>query len=190
MNGIFGPLEGIAIRAPAGAWSLAVATVHRTVALSRSSFESLLKKEIPRLDETRNFLTRSKGLRFARLRALGRSRSQQSTGLLLCPARPSNPFLKKIPRLGEARNFLARSKGFEPPIFRIGICCVIQLRHERNYQALYYTSKCSECQVRRPFFSRVKSTVLSRPRSVRRRATRLLSSLARARRISHTRRGS
>ena len=95
MNGIFGPLEGIAIRAPAGAWSLAVATVHRTVALSRSSFESLLKKEIPRLDETRNFLARSKGLRFARLRALGRSRSQQSTGLLLCPARPSNPFLKK-----------------------------------------------------------------------------------------------
>ena len=140
MNGIFGPLEGIAIRAPAGAWSLAVATVHRTVALSRSSFESLLKKEIPRLDET--------------------------------------------------RNFLARSKGFEPPIFRIGICCVIQLRHERNYQALYYTSKCSECQVRRPFFGRVKSTVLSRPRSVRRRATRLLSSLARARRISHTRRRS
>ena len=26
---------------------------------------------------------------------------------------------------------MARSKGFEPPIFRIGICCVIQLRHER-----------------------------------------------------------
>ena len=179
---------------------------------------------------------------FARLRALGRSRSQQSTGLLLCPARPSNPFLKKkfpvsmrreiswparrdcdsracgrlvargrisppdccsvplvlripsfkkeIPRLDETRNFLARSKGFEPPIFRIGICCVIQLRHERNYQALYYTSKFSECQVRRPFFSRVKSTALSRPHSVRRRATRLLSSLARARRISHTRRGS
>ena len=28
--------------------------------------------------------------------------------------------------------FLARSKGFEPPFFRIGICCVIQLRHERK----------------------------------------------------------
>ncbi len=27
--------------------------------------------------------------------------------------------------------FLARPKGFEPPIFRIGICCVIQLRHGR-----------------------------------------------------------
>ena len=33
------------------------------------------------------------GIRFARLRSLGRSRSQQSTGLLLCTARPSNPFL-------------------------------------------------------------------------------------------------
>ena len=31
------------------------------------------------------------GTRFARLRALGRSRSQQSTGLLLCAARPSSP---------------------------------------------------------------------------------------------------
>ena len=31
------------------------------------------------------------GTRFARLRALGRSRSQKSTGLLLCAARPSSP---------------------------------------------------------------------------------------------------
>ena len=29
--------------------------------------------------------------------------------------------------------FLARPKGFEPPFFRIGICCVIQLRHGRKY---------------------------------------------------------
>ena len=28
---------------------------------------------------------------------------------------------------------LARRKGFEPPFFRIGICCVIQLRHRRKY---------------------------------------------------------
>jgi hypothetical protein len=35
------------------------------------------------------------GIRFARLRSLGRSRSQQSTGLLLCAARPSSPALKK-----------------------------------------------------------------------------------------------
>ena len=28
---------------------------------------------------------------------------------------------------------MARPEGFEPPIFRIGICCVIQLRHERVY---------------------------------------------------------
>ena len=27
---------------------------------------------------------------------------------------------------------LARPKGFEPPFFRIGICCVIQLRHGRK----------------------------------------------------------
>ena len=32
-------------RAPAGAWSLAVTTVHRTVALCRSSFKSLLNKK-------------------------------------------------------------------------------------------------------------------------------------------------
>ncbi len=29
---------------------------------------------------------------------------------------------------------MARPEGFEPPIFRIGICCVIQLRHGRKYQ--------------------------------------------------------
>ena len=29
--------------------------------------------------------------------------------------------------------FLARLRGFEPPFFRIGICCVIQLRHRREY---------------------------------------------------------
>ena len=33
--------------------------------------------------------------------------------------------------------FLARLKGFEPPIFRIGICCVIQLRH-RRMNIFYY----------------------------------------------------
>ncbi len=31
------------------------------------------------------------------------------------------------------RNFLARPEGFEPPAFRIGICCDIQLRHGRTY---------------------------------------------------------
>ena len=30
-------------------------------------------------------------------------------------------------------HIMARPKGFEPLIFRIGICCVIQLRHGRNY---------------------------------------------------------
>mgnify|MGYP007022367275 CR=1 FL=1 len=29
--------------------------------------------------------------------------------------------------------FLARPKGFEPLIFRIGIYCVIQLRHGRKF---------------------------------------------------------
>ena len=32
---------------------------------------------------------------------------------------------------------LARPKGFEPPIFRIGICCVIQLRHRRVYKGRF-----------------------------------------------------
>ena len=31
---------------------------------------------------------------------------------------------------------MARSEGFEPPIFRIGICCVIHLRHERNCRSI------------------------------------------------------
>ncbi len=39
---------------------------------------------------------------------------------------------KNIPAAAEML-FLARSEGFEPPIFRIGICCVIRLRHERIY---------------------------------------------------------
>lgn len=38
------------------------------------------------------------------------------------------------------RFFVARPEGFEPPAFRIGICCDIQLRHGRiiaqiNYRA-------------------------------------------------------
>ena len=37
------------------------------------------------------FFASEQGIRFARLRTLGRSRSQQPTGLLLCTARPSNP---------------------------------------------------------------------------------------------------
>ena len=28
---------------------------------------------------------------------------------------------------------MARPEGFEPPAFRIGICCDIQLRHGRMY---------------------------------------------------------
>ena len=34
--------------------------------------------------------------------------------------------------------FLARLKGFEPPFFRIGICCVIQLRHRRILSSINY----------------------------------------------------
>ena len=57
-------------------------------------------------------MARSKGLRFARLRALGRSRSQQSTGLLLCPARPSNPFvLKRNPPPHRGEKFLGPLEG-------------------------------------------------------------------------------
>ena len=51
--------------------------------------------------------------------------------------------------------WLARPKGFEPPIFRIGICCVIRLRHGRKY---YYLLKekmldqdlCSEGDKHKP----------------------------------------
>ena len=32
---------------------------------------------------------------------------------------------------GSYLRVMARPKGFEPPFFRIGICCVIQLRHRR-----------------------------------------------------------
>ena len=40
---------------------------------------------------------------------------------------------------------MARPEGFEPPIFRIGICCVIQLRHERNC-VLYYSTADQKIQ--------------------------------------------
>ena len=39
---------------------------------------------------------------------------------------------------------MARPEGFEPPIFRIGICCAIQLRHGRVWllccELEYYTT--------------------------------------------------
>ena len=35
---------------------------------------------------------------------------------------------------------LARPEGFEPPAFRIGICCDIQLRHGRLFSAFYCTA--------------------------------------------------
>ena len=38
--------------------------------------------------------------------------------------------------------FLARPKGFEPPISRIGICCVIQLRHGRKCTINYNCEYC------------------------------------------------
>ena len=43
--------------------------------------------------------------------------------------------VEKNPHLSTTNvgSFMARPKGFEPPFFRIGICCVIQLRHERKY---------------------------------------------------------
>ena len=42
---LLAPQTGLDSRAAAGAWSLAVATVHRTVALCRSSFESILAQK-------------------------------------------------------------------------------------------------------------------------------------------------
>ena len=65
------------IRATAVAWSLAVTTVHRTVALYRSSFESLASElnEKTKGSPLRNYLSffgGEQGIRLARLRALGR----------------------------------------------------------------------------------------------------------------------
>ena len=44
------------IRAPAGAWSLAVATIHRTVALHRSSFSSEKIAEYRKTADTMKYL--------------------------------------------------------------------------------------------------------------------------------------
>ena len=41
---------------------------------------------------------------------------------------------KTLPTFIDRIIVMARPEGFEPPIFRIGICCVIQLRHERLYR--------------------------------------------------------
>ncbi len=46
------------------------------------------------------------GIRFARLRSLGRSRSQQSTGLLLCAARPSTPAYKRTKSMPAGMNLV------------------------------------------------------------------------------------
>ena len=60
---------------------------------------------------------------------------------------------KKKRTNGKLALFLARSKGFEPPFFRIGICCVIQLRHERKYsRLLYFTTIYGKNQIYRKIF--------------------------------------
>ena len=46
-----------------------------------------------------------------------------------------------------ACRFLARPEGFEPPAFRIGICCDIQLRYGR--MCGYYSTEESRKQERR-----------------------------------------
>ena len=58
---------------------------------------------------------------------------KQSTGLFFYAWFESLRFSDKKIRLHFAMHsyLLARPKGFEPPFFRIGICCVIQLRHRR-----------------------------------------------------------
>ena len=82
-----------------------------------------------------------------------REMSKQSTGLFLCRsfprfARSSLPFLVQIP-LGvkikkiphkSVLSFLACPEGFEPPFFRIGICCVIQLRHGQKLKKHFLRS--------------------------------------------------
>ena len=52
----FWQLKQDTIRAPAGAWSLAVATIHRTVALHRSSFSSEKIAEYRKTADTMKYL--------------------------------------------------------------------------------------------------------------------------------------
>ena len=129
------PARRDSIRTPAGVWSLAVTTLHRSVALCRSSFESLPMKKPTGLSSTDlPVLARPKGFdshACGRLVARGHNAP---------PERCSVPLVLRIPSHEKTDGssstdlpVLARPKGFEPPIFRIGICCVIQLRHERKY---------------------------------------------------------
>ena len=55
--------------------------------------------------------------------------------------------------------FLARLKGFEPPFFRIGICCVIQLRHKR----LFYIMPCKSRALTVLVFISVRVATLPAP---------------------------
>ena len=64
---------------------------------------------------TVSFVGPPEGIRFARLRAFGRSRSQRSTGALLCAARPSSPAKKKNHRLSDDNLWLLVAEtGLEP----------------------------------------------------------------------------
>ena len=97
---------------------------------------------------------RSEGIRFARLRALGRSRSQVSTGHLLCAARPSNPFpvKKQAQRLRHHSCFLVGVKGFEPPTSCSQSRRATNCATPRHIQLLllYYKKETTCCQVAKP----------------------------------------
>ncbi len=64
------------------------------------------------------------GIRLAPLRRLGRSRSQQSTGLLLCAARPSNPKQqnKKAITADTVMTFIGWGIGIRTPTNRVRVC--------------------------------------------------------------------
>ena len=93
---------------------------------------------------------RDEGIWLARLRALGRSRSQRSTGALLCAARPSNPFLiKNPPQLCELWRIFGRSGG----IWTHGLLVPNQARYQLRYSPIhskgYYKDFLHGCQVKR-----------------------------------------
>ena len=75
---------------------ISVTTLHRSVALCRSSFESLVHEKISPPYWVNCFYGGEHGIRLARLRAFGRRRSEPSTGRLLCTASPSNPLPIKL----------------------------------------------------------------------------------------------
>ncbi len=104
------------------------------------------KKSLLSADKRDFFVGPPEGIRILALRRSVIRGSERPPDVHSVPLLRSHPFgtVHFKNSLGTQRcpMNLARPKGFEPPIFRIGICCVIQLRHGRKYSTVMNLAEC------------------------------------------------